>query len=91
MGAVQAQNISTRCGRSACGQNQPTAEDVEQAIADGKLCAHGQCAETLHFVPAEDAKWMVKLSAPRLVAGAKRRSNSLSWTAYSGPVQGAVL
>jgi hypothetical protein len=32
---------------------------------------------TLHFVPAEDAKWMLQLSPARLLAGDKRRQKQL--------------
>jgi len=77
MGAVQAQEYQHALWAVGLRTKSATAEDVEQAIADGKIVRTWPMRGTLHFVPAEDAKWMVKLSAPRLVAGAKRRLEQL--------------
>lgn len=77
MGAVQAQEYQHALWAVGLRTQSATAADVEQAIADGKIVRTWPMRGTLHFIPAEDAKWMVKLSAPRLVSGSKRRREQL--------------
>jgi len=76
MGAMQAQDyygslwaIGLRCNH--------TEKEVIKAIEDLKIVRTWPQRGTLHFVPAEDAKWLVSLSADRLLKGAQRRRQNL--------------
>lgn len=72
-GAVQAQDylgslwaigLRTRSATEAC---------VERAIADRSIVRTWPLRGTLHFVAAEDARWMLNLCAPRTLARNARR------------------
>jgi hypothetical protein len=77
-GAVQSQDlpaslwaVGLRMGRTV------TEVDVERAIADKSVIRSWPMRGTIHLMPAEDARWMVRLLAPRLdqrVAGNYRRA-----------------
>lgn len=76
-GAIQAQDymqavwaIGLRCPNSKL-------TDIERAITDRKIVLTWTLRGTLHFVPAEDVKWMLQLSAPRLASQTKRRNAEL--------------
>lgn len=74
LGAVQAQDYTS--GKWAIGARLPniTDTDIEQAIAQKQILRTWPMRGTLHFVPARDAKWMLKLMASKIVkADATRR------------------
>ncbi|OMD37225.1 winged helix DNA-binding domain-containing protein [Paenibacillus odorifer] len=73
MGAMQAQDYMQAVW--AIGLRSPASKlaDVERAIAERKIILTWTLRGTLHFVPAEDVKWMLQLSAPRLASQTKRR------------------
>jgi hypothetical protein len=54
-----------------------TAADIEQSIADRKIMLTWPMRGTIHFVPPEDARWMLKLLAPRVLARDTRRLEQL--------------
>jgi hypothetical protein len=54
-----------------------TVADIEQAILDGRILRTWPMRGTLHFVPPEDTKWMLKLSASRVLAKDGRRLSQL--------------
>jgi hypothetical protein len=64
-GAVQAQDY--RGALYAIGLRMPAATErsVEQAIADKTIVRTWPMRGTIHFLPAEDAQWMLKLLAHR--------------------------
>jgi hypothetical protein len=64
-GAVQAQDY--RGSLYAIGLRMPAAteQSVEQAIADGTIIRTWPMRGTIHLVPAEDVRWMLKLLARR--------------------------
>jgi hypothetical protein len=64
--AVQAQEFSY--ARWSLAQRTPgaTADDVEQAIADGRILRTHILRPTWHFVHRDDLPWLRALSAPRL-------------------------
>jgi hypothetical protein len=77
LGAVQAQDYlgalwgigaRTTAGREA---------DVEKAIAERAFVRTWPLRGTLHFVPAEDARWMTALLAPRMMTRAAARLREL--------------
>ncbi|WP_052414655.1 winged helix DNA-binding domain-containing protein [Paenibacillus sp. FSL R5-0345] len=73
MGAMQAQDYMQAVW--AIGLRSPASKlaDVERAIVERKIILTWTLRGTLHFVPAEDVKWMLQLSAPRLASQTKRR------------------
>jgi Winged helix DNA-binding domain len=77
MGAIQAQDYGQALWAIGLRTRAATVADVERAIADGKIVRTWPMRGTLHFVPVEDAKWMVKLSAERMIAGDRRRLEQL--------------
>src|SRR5215470_20061309 len=78
LGAVQSQDLLASLW--AVGLRMPkgvTEVDVERAIADRSVIRSWPMRGTIHLMPAEDARWMVRLLAPRLdqkVAGNYRRA-----------------
>ena len=64
-GAVQAQDFPGAL--YAIGLRMPSATEasVEQAIADKMIVRSWPMRGTIHFMPAEDARWMMRLLAPR--------------------------
>lgn len=65
-GAMQAQDYPM--AKWAIGARIPgaTEENVERAIADGKILRTHLMRPTWHFVAAEDIRWLMALSAPQL-------------------------
>jgi hypothetical protein len=51
--------------------------DVERALADGSIVRTWPMRGTLHFVAASDARWLVELTATRIVARTARRFREL--------------
>jgi hypothetical protein len=80
LGAMQAQDYQAALW--AIGARLPgiTRHDVEQAIVDRQIVRTWPMRGTLHFVPAEDAKWMVQLMAPRIVSSQAARRRQLNIT-----------
>jgi hypothetical protein len=77
LGAVQAQDY--RGGLWAVGLRARGADEstVEKALADRSILRTWPMRGTLHFVTAEDARWMLRLLAPRVVAGLAGRYRQL--------------
>ena len=76
-GAVQAQDYLGSLW--AVGQRLASAaeKDVEDAIASRSIVRTWPIRRTLHFVAAEDARWMLRLMAPRIIAGSAGRNRQL--------------
>lgn len=79
LGAVQAQDfaggvwaIGLRLAGAAI-----SAAEVEAAIAARAIVRSWPMRGTLHFVPAEDLRWMLRLLAPRVAAGLGWRDRQL--------------
>lgn len=77
MGALQAQDYLQSLWAIGLRTQAATVVDIEQAITDRKLLRTWPMRGTLHFVPAEDAQWMLKLSEERMIASDKRRQAQL--------------
>ncbi len=73
LGAVQAQDYLGALWAVGLRMRQATESDVEQAIADRAIIRTWPMRGTLHFVAPEDARWMLKLLTPRIVARNKPR------------------
>ena len=77
MGAMQAQDYQQALWAIALRTAGATVADVEAAIADREIVQTWLMRGTLHFVAAENAKWMLELLTPRIVASAKTRQRQL--------------
>jgi hypothetical protein len=73
MGAVQAQDYLCSLWAVGLRMRQATARIVEQALAERTIVRTWPMRGTLHFVAPEDARWMLKLMATRIIAGHTRR------------------
>src|ERR671916_2672471 len=77
LGAIQAQDYPQALWAIGLRLRSATVADVEKAIAEGKIVRTWPMRGTLHFVPPEDARWMLKLSASRILARDGRRLGQL--------------
>lgn len=93
--AVQAQEFAY--ARWSLAQRTPgaTADEVEQAVTDGRILRTHILRPTWHFVHREDLNWLRALSAPRLHqanAGTYRRTGiDAATAARSGDVLAAAV
>jgi hypothetical protein len=86
--AVQAQEFPYARWSLAQRTAGATADDVEQAVADGRILRTHILRPTWHFVHRDDLPWLRALSAPRLHrtnAGTYRRTGIDSETAARAP------
>lgn len=65
MGATQAQDFLASVWAIGVRMQQATEERLEQAVAARTIVRSWPMRSTVHFMPAEDARWMVQLMAPR--------------------------
>ncbi len=77
LGAIQAQDYLQALWAIGLRTQQSTVTDIEQAIVERKIVRTWPMRGTIHFVPLEDAKWMLKLSASRMIAMDGRRLEQL--------------
>jgi hypothetical protein len=77
LGALQAQDYAGALWSIGLRIAGATREDVERAITDRTIVRTWPMRGTLHFVPAMDARWMLELLTPRIIAGAAGRHRQL--------------
>jgi hypothetical protein len=77
MGAVQAQDYRGGLWGTGLRLAKGDASAIEDAIAARTVVRTWPMRGTLHFVPAEDARWMLRLLTPRVVASAAGRHRAL--------------
>lgn len=77
MGAMQAQDYQQALWAIALRTAGATVADVEAAIAVRAIVLTWPMRGTLHFVAAENAKWMLELLTPRIVASSRTRQRQL--------------
>ncbi|NJP07105.1 MAG: winged helix DNA-binding domain-containing protein [Chloroflexaceae bacterium] len=80
MGALQAQDYHQALWAIGLRLQSPSVATVEQAIEAGHILRTWPMRGTIHFVPPADAKWMLKLSAARMLAADGRRLSQLDLT-----------
>jgi len=80
MGAMQAQDYGQAVWAIGQRLQKPSLAAVEEALADGSILRTWPMRGTIHFVPSEDAKWMVNLMSARPLATDKRRADMLGLT-----------
>ncbi len=77
MGALQAQDYAQAVWAVGLRTRGGALANVERAIAERKIVRTWPLRGTLHFVAAEDAGWMLRLSAARRIAADRRRREQL--------------
>jgi hypothetical protein len=80
MGAMQAQDYHQALWAIGLRMQAATVAQVEQAIAAGHILRTWPMRGTIHFVPPDDAKWMLTLCAARMLAADARRMRQLDLT-----------
>jgi len=68
LGAMQAQDYQQALWAVGVRTQGATLADVERALEEGRIVRTWPMRGTLHFVPAEDARWMLMLTASRAIA-----------------------
>lgn len=77
LGAVQAQDYLGSLWAIGLRTKGATESDVERAIAGRNFVRTWPMRGTLHFVPAPDVRWMLRLLTPRVVARSAGRYRQL--------------
>ena len=77
LGAVQAQDFLGGLWAIGLRTRDAVESTVEEAIARRAIVRTWPMRGTLHFVAAEDARWMTSLMAPRVIAGLGSRFRQL--------------
>jgi hypothetical protein len=77
LGAVQAQDYLGSLWALGLRARRATEASVERAVADGSIVRSWPLRGTLHFVAAEDLRWMLELAASRTVARSASRYRQL--------------
>lgn len=67
-GAIQSQDFAGSLWAIGLRMREACEADVERAIGEGSILRTWPMRRTIHLVPAEDARWMVRLLAPRQIA-----------------------
>jgi hypothetical protein len=77
LGALQAQDFAGAKWSIGLRLPEATEAGIEQAIAAKTIVRTWPMRGTLHFVAAEDARWMLKLLTPRIIAQTAGRHRQL--------------
>lgn len=77
LGAVQAQDYAGSQWSIALRTKSPTQSAIEKAITDRSIVRTWPMRGTLHFIAAEDVRWMLSLLTPRVQSGMERRRKEL--------------
>lgn len=80
MGAVQAQDYGQSLWAIASRMRVPDLGAVVRSIEDRRIVRTWPMRGTVHWVPTQDAAWMVALSAERTLRAAARRRQDLELT-----------
>lgn len=97
MGAMQAQEYQQALWAVGLRMRSATQPDIEQAIANRKIVRTWPMRGTLHFISAENVRWMLELSASRRLAADRSRRRQLEldesilarcWQLFHAALQG---
>ena len=77
LGALQAQDYSGALWSIGLRMASATEHDIEAAIADHTIVRTWPMRGTLHFVAANDVRWLLALLTPRMIAQAAGRYRQL--------------
>lgn len=78
MGAMQAQDYYQAVWALGARMTHPSLQAVEAALTHETIIRTWPMRGTLHFVPAQDAAWMLRLTATRMIAKDARRQQQLA-------------
>jgi winged helix DNA-binding protein len=73
LGAIQAQDYASSLWAIGLRTREATRAAVEQAIVERRIVRTWPMRGTLHFVAAEDVRWMSALMTPRIIASNRAR------------------
>ncbi|MBA2375588.1 MAG: winged helix DNA-binding domain-containing protein [Rubrobacter sp.] len=76
-GAVQAQDLLPSLWALGVRIPGSTETEMERAVDEGKILRTWPMRGTIHYVPAEDARWMLGLMTPRIIARSASRYREL--------------
>ncbi len=91
LGAMQAQDYASALWAIAVRLPGSTQADIEQAITRHQIVRTWAMRGTIHFLAAEDVRWMLELLAPRLLSGTDRRDRQLGLDAATYARSGKLL
>lgn len=77
LGALQAQDYAGALWSVGLRMPKATLKAIEQAIADRTIVRTWPMRGTLHFVAAQDVRWLLKLLTPRMIAQTAGRYRQL--------------
>ena len=77
LGAVQAQDYAGALWSLGLRMFQATQADIERAIADRSIVRTWPMRGTLHFVAADDVRWLLRLLTPRIIRATAGRWRGL--------------
>ncbi|WP_426521096.1 winged helix DNA-binding domain-containing protein [Diaminobutyricibacter sp. McL0618] len=75
--AVQAQDFAAACWALGVRAPGATHADVISALERGEIVRSWPMRGTLHFVPARELGWMLRVTTPRMIAGLALRHRQL--------------
>jgi hypothetical protein len=78
LGALQAQDYGGALWSIGLRMARSTECDIERAIAERAIVRTWPMRGTLHFVAAQDARWLLALLAPRMIAQSAGRDRQLA-------------
>ena len=78
--AIQAQDLPAASWALGVRSPGTTAADVTAALDAGSIVRSYPLRGTLHLLPAEDVRWMLDLTAPRILSSIQTRQRQLSLT-----------
>jgi len=90
--AVQAENPSQSAWAVATRTTSPRQGDLADAIADGRVLRTHVLRPTWHYVHADDAQWLLELTAPRVLPTVDQQLRPLAdrMTALTDTVEGIL-
>lgn len=77
LGAIQAQDYASALWAIGLRTKNLNQVDVEQAIINRTIVRTWPMRGTLHFVAADDVRWMLKLLTPRIISASAARQRQL--------------
>ena len=78
MGAVQAQDYPGALWSIGLRSHTLTRSDIEQAIEKREIVRTWPMRGTIHFLAADDARWITQLTAPQILRSAASREKALN-------------
>ena len=91
MGAVQAQDYLGSLWAVGLRLRSAVESDIEAAVAARAIVRTWPMRGTLHFVPAADARWMLRLLTPRVITRSAGRYRELGLDAAAFTRAGKIL